>query len=444
MREQVNQLLQEQNYKELKLILESIHSADIAEIMEDAQDNHVVIIFRLLPKDEAAETFTYMENELREKLIESLNAEEIKDVMEEIYLDDAADIIEDLPANVVERLLDATDEDTRKRINELLNYPEDSAGSIMTVEYIHLSENMTVGESIRKIRSTGMDKETVYTCYVTDKRALLGIVSLKDMLENDDDVIVKSLMTTNYISVHTDDDQEDVAKLTRKYGLLALPVLDNEERLVGIVTADDAMGVLQDETTEDINKMAAMLQTDETYFEMSVWQHTKSRIPWLLFLMLSSTMAGMILNHYSHLIATIPILVSFTPMIMGTGGNCGSQSSSLVIRGLAVDEINFSDIIKVIYKETRVAIMVGLVLGTINVFRVYLMYDMLGLGVVLGLTLMLTICLAKVIGCTFPLFADKLGLDPAIMAAPLITTLVDSGSIAVYFALVTVMMPYFQ
>lgn len=442
MQEQVNQLLLEQNYKELKVLLESIQSADIAEIMQDAQDNHVVIIFRLLPKDEAAETFTYMENDLREKLINSLNAEEIKDVMEEIYLDDAADIIEDLPANVVERLLDATDEDTRKRINELLNYPEDSAGSIMTVEYIHLNEDMTVGESILKIRSIGMDKETVYTCYVTDKRMLLGIVSLKDMLESEDGTIVKELMTTNYISVHTEDDQEDVAKLARKYGLLALPVLDNEKRLVGIVTADDAMGVLQDETTEDINKMAAMLQTDETYFEMSVWQHAKSRIPWLLFLMLSSTMAGMILNHYSHLVATIPLLVSFIPMLMGTGGNCGSQSSSLIIRGLAVDEIDFSDILKVVLKEARVALMVGVFLALINVVRIYIMYDMLGLGVVLSLTLMLTIFSAKVIGCTLPLFADKLGLDPAIMAGPLITTMVDSGTIAVYFALVSILIEY--
>lgn len=442
MKEQVNQLLQEQNYKELKTLLASIQSADIAEMMLDAPDNHVVIIFRLLPKDEAAETFTYMENDLREQLIHNLNAEEIKDVMEEIYLDDAADIIEDLPANVVERLLDATDEDTRKRINELLNYPEDSAGSIMTVEYIHLNEDMTVGESILKIRSIGMDKETVYTCYVTEKRMLLGIVSLKDMLESGDEVIVKDLMTTNYISVHTDDDQEDVAKLARKYGLLALPVLDNEERLVGIVTADDAMGVLQDETTEDINKMAAMLQTDETYFEMSVWQHAKSRIPWLLFLMLSSTMAGMLLNHYSYLVATIPLLVSFVPMLMGTGGNCGSQSSSLIIRGLAVDEINFSDILKVVFKEVRVALMVGISLALINVLRVYLMYDMLGLGIVLSLTLMLTIFLAKVIGCTLPLFADKLGLDPAIMAAPLITTMVDTGSIAIYFGLVSVLIEY--
>lgn len=442
MKEQVNQLLHEQNYKELKVLLESIHSVDIAEMMQEVQDNQVVIIFRLLPKDEAAETFTYMENESREKLIESLNAEEIKDVMEEIYLDDAADIIEDLPANVVKRLLDATDDGTRKRINELLNYPEDSAGSIMTVEYIHLSEDMTVGESIRKIRSIGMDKETVYTCYVTDKRTLLGIVSLKDMLENEDHVVVKELMTKNYISVHTEDDQEDVAKLARKYGVLAIPVLDNEERLVGIVTADDAMGVLQDETTEDINKMAAMLQTDETYFEMSVWQHAKSRIPWLLFLMLSSTMAGMILNHYAYLVVSIPLLVSFTPMIMGTGGNCGSQSSSLIIRGLAVDEIHFYDIVKIIFKEARVALMVGSFLAVVNVLRIYIMYDMVGLGVVLGITLIVTIFLAKVIGCTLPLFADKLGLDPAIMAAPLITTVVDSGSIAVYFALVSLMIDY--
>lgn len=442
MKEQVNLLLQEQNYKELKILLESIQSADIADIMHDAQDNHVVIIFRLLPKDEAAETFTYMESDLREKLIHNLNAEEIKDVMEEIYLDDAADIIEELPANVVERLLDATDDETRNRINELLNYPDDSAGSIMTVEYIHLSEYMTVGESIRKIRGTGMDKETVYTCYVTDKRVLQGIVLLKDMLESDDEVVVKELMCTNYISVHTDDDQEDVAKLARKYGLLAMPVLDSEERLVGIVTADDVIGVLQDETTEDINKMAAMLQTDETYFEMSIWQHAKSRIPWLLFLMLSSTMAGMILNHYAHLVATIPLLVSFVPMIMGTGGNCGSQSSSLIIRGLAVDEINFSDILKVIFKEARVALMVGAVLAMINILRIYLMYDMLGLGIILGITLMVTIFLAKVIGCTLPLFADKFGLDPAIMAAPLITTMVDSASIAVYFALVTVLIKY--
>lgn len=440
--EEFLQLLEERKYKQLKNLLESTHPVDVAEIMEELEDKYVVLIFRLLSKDDAAETFARMSSELREILLNTLNVQEVKDVMEELYLDDAVDILEDLPANVVERLLDATDQDTRQRINEILRYPEDSAGSIMTVEYIHLDETMTVGESILKIRQIGMNKETVYTCYVTEKRKLLGIVSLKDLLESPDELLIKEVMDKNFITVNTEDDKEDVAKLTRRYGLLALPVVDQEDFLVGIVTVDDAMGVLQDETTEDINKMAAILQTDETYFEMSIWEHAKNRIPWLLFLMLSATVTGMILNHYGPIIALMPVLVSFIPMLMDTGGNCGSQSSSLVIRGLAVDEIGFKDLFKVIYKEMRIALIVGLLLALVNSLRIYIMYEQIGLAFILGLTLIVTIFMAKLVGCTLPLFADKLGLDPAIMAAPLITTIVDSASILLYFSLVQSFLSY--
>lgn len=425
-------------YKELKKDLETIHPVDLAEMLEEFQDKYIVLVFRLLSKEDAAETFAHMDSDMREILLNALNEEEIREVMEELYLDDVADILEELPANVVDKLLESTDDDTRERINVLLNYPEDSAGSIMNVEYIALRREMTVAESILKIRQVGLNRETIYTCYVTEKRKLLGCVMLMDLLGNEDDKTVEEIMDWNVICANTEDNQEDVAKLTRKYGLLAVPIVDHEQCMVGIVTVDDAMLVLQEETTEDINLMAAMLPNEDSYFDTSVWEHAKSRIPWLLFLMLSATITGIILTYYEPIISLMPILVSSIPMLMGTGGNCGSQSSSLVIRGLAVDEVEFADIGKIIYKEMRIALLVGGLLAIINGLRIIIMYQNPGLAFVLAISLVCTIMMAKFVGCTLPLLADKLGLDPAIMAAPIITTLVDSGAMFIFFQISTI------
>ncbi len=441
-RTKIKELLEARRYKKLKQQLTLIHPADIPSLFEELSEKQVLLAFRLLSKEEAAEAFTYMSSEVRESLVAMLNDEEIREVFEELYIDDTVDIIEELPANVVERLLAMTDEDTRERINEILDYPEDSAGSIMTVEYISLKKEMTVAEGIRKIRHVGINKETIYTCYVTEKKRLLGYVSLVDLLSSEDEEQVEKIMDTNIKYVHTHDDQEDVAKLTRKYGLLAVPVVDNENCLVGIVTVDDAMTVVQDETTEDMNKMAALLHTDDDYFSTGVWQHAMNRVPWLLFLMLSATMSGMIITHYEALTNAVPLLISFVPMIMGTGGNTGSQSATLVIRGISVDEIRFSDIWKVVWKETRVALEIGIFLAIINGIRVVLMYQNLSLSIVLGFTLIFTILISKLIGCLLPLFASKLKLDPAIMAGPLITTLVDSCSVLIYFFIVNLAFVY--
>ncbi len=435
--QEIMRFITNKEYKELKKYINDIHAVDIASLFEEMDDKQVLITFRLLGKELAAETFTHMDNDSREKLIGVLNEGEIREVMEEIFLDDAVDIIEDLPANVVDRLLANTDDEVRIRINELLNYPEDSAGSIMTVEYIGLSKEMTVKQAIKKIRQVGIAKETIYTCYVTERRHLLGYIALKDLLAANNEAFVEDIMDENVFFVKTSDDQEDVAKLTRKYGLFTVPVVDGEHCLVGIVTVDDAMMVIQEEITEDINKMAAMLPLEESYFETSIWQHALNRLPWLLFLMLSATVTGLILTSYDAVIKTIPIVVAFVPMLMGTGGNCGSQTATLVIRGLAVDEIRFNDWMKILFVEIRVAMGVSAFLAIINGLRIYWMYGDLWLACVLSTTLIATIIMSKIIGCMLPLGAAKIKLDPAIMASPLITTIVDSGSILIYFVIIT-------
>ena len=383
-----------------------------------------------------------MNSDMRETLINALTDSELEEVMEEMYLDDTVDVLEEMPANVVDRLLMATDEDTRKQINTLLRYPEDSAGSVMNIEYIGLQPDMTVADAILKIRSVGINKETIYTCYVTEKRRLVGVVDVKDLLTNSDTRTMEEIMDTNVLFAHTTDDQEYAAKIIRKYGLVALPILDHENCMVGIVTVDDAMVVLQDETTEDISIMAGVTPAEETYFGTSVFQHARNRSVWLLFLMLSATFSGMVLDHFSSVIIMMPVLNSFVPMLTGTGGNCGSQSSTLIIRGLTVGEVRFKDILKVIFKELRVALLVGVFLAVINGIRVVLMYSNkteqpVLLAFVLGITLICTIVMAKLIGCTLPLAAKKIGLDPAIMAAPLITTLVDTGTTMIYFTIAT-------
>ena len=437
--EKILKMLEEREFKELKEELSGMYPVDIAALLEEVDKRQIVLIFRLLAKEEAAETFTYMDSDTREFLINALTDSELEEVMDEMYLDDTVDVLEELPANVVDRLLMATDEETRAQINTLLRYPEDSAGSVMNVDYISFRKEMTVEEAILKIRQVGINRETIYTCYVTEQRKLIGWVDIKDLLTSSESKRIEEIMDTNILYAHTHDDQEDVATMIKKYGLVAIPIVDYEMCIVGIVTVDDAMLVLQDEATEDISMMAGVSPNDESYFGTSVWQHAAHRIPWLLFLMLSATVSGMLLAYYEKSMAAMPILITLIPMLMGTGGNCGSQSSTLMIRGLAVGEIRFKDIFKVIFKEIRIALIVGVVLSVANAIRIYVMYHDIKLGIVIGITIIAIVCMAKVVGCTLPLVAKRLGLDPALMATPLISTLLDTGTILVYFAIVTVM-----
>ena len=436
--DQIIKFLEERNFKELKEELENLHPVDLVDAMEELDKKQRMLVFRLLSKEEAAEVFTDMNSDMREELLEALTDSELKEIMDEMYVDDTVDVLEEMPANVVDRLLMATDEETRKQINTLLQYPEDSAGSIMNIEYISLRKEMTVADAILKIRQVGINRETIYTCYVTEKRKLIGVVDVKDLLTAGESRLIEEIMDENVIYARTLDDQEQVANQINKYGLVAIPILDHEDCMVGIVTVDDAMLVLQDETTEDISIMAGVSPNEDSYFGTSVFQHARSRSLWLMLLMLSATVTGEILGHYEDAMAVMPVLITFIPMLMGTGGNCGSQSSTLVIRGLAVGEIEFKDIFRVLFKEIRVAVVVGLMLAVVNGLRIYIMYDQnVMLAGALGLTMIAVVSMAKCIGCILPLLAKKLGLDPAIMAAPLITTILDTCTILVYFNIVT-------
>lgn len=436
--EQILALLEERKFKELKELLETVHPVDVVEILEDLHEKQMILIFRLLAKEEAAEVFTDMNSDMREYLINTLTDSELEEVMDEMQVDDTVDVLEEVPANVVDRLLMATDEDTRKKINVLLQYPEDSAGSIMNVDYISLRKEMTVEEAIRKIRQVGINKETIYTCYVTEKRRLIGVIDVKDLLTAGESRMIEEIMDENVLCATTLDDQEVVASRIRKYGLVAMPIIDHENCLVGIVTVDDAMSVLQEETTEDISIMAGVSPNEDSYFGTTVFQHARNRSLWLMLLMLSATVTGEILGHYEEAMSVMPVLITFIPMLMGTSGNCGSQSSTMVIRGLAVGEIHFADFFKVIFKETRVALVVGMMLAGINGIRIYLMYDHdVMLAVALGVTMIAVVIMAKCIGCTLPLLAKKIGVDPAIMAAPLISTIMDTCTILMYFTIVT-------
>lgn len=436
--DQIIKFLEERNFKELKEELENLHPVDLVDAMEELDKKQRMLVFRLLSKEEAAEVFTDMNSDMREELLEALTDSELKEIMDEMYVDDTVDVLEEMPANVVDRLLMATDEETRKQINTLLQYPEDSAGSIMNIEYISLRKEMTVADAILKIRQVGINRETIYTCYVTEKRKLIGVVDVKDLLTAGESRLIEEIMDENVIYARTLDDQEQVANQINKYGLVAIPILDHEDCMVGIVTVDDAMLVLQDETTEDISIMAGVSPNEDSYFGTSVFQHAKNRSLWLMLLMLSATVTGEILGHYEDAMAVMPVLITFIPMLMGTGGNCGSQSSTLVIRGLAVGEIEFKDIFRVLFKEIRVAVVVGLMLAVVNGLRIYIMYDQnVVLAGALGLTMIAVVSMAKCIGCILPLLAKKLGLDPAIMAAPLITTILDTCTILVYFNIVT-------
>lgn len=440
--DQMTELLEAHKFKQLKDELETMHPVDIVDVLEELDKKQRTLVFRLLAKEEAAEVFTDMNSDMREDLINALTDSELEEVMDEMYVDDTVDVLEEMPANVVDRLLMATDEETRQKINALLQYPEDSAGSIMNVEYISLRREMTVADAILKIRQVGINKETIYTCYVTEKKKLIGIVDVKDLLTAGESRLIEEIMDENVLYARTLDDQEYVANMINKYGLVAIPIIDHEDCLVGIVTVDDAMLVLQDETTEDISIMAGVSPSEDSYFGTSVFQHAKSRTPWLLIMMLSAAVTGQILGYYENAMAAMPVLITFIPMLMGTGGNCGSQSSTLIIRGLAVGEIEFRDILKVIFKEARIAVVVGLLLSTVNGIRIYIMYGHdIKLALALGLTMVGVVLMAKCIGCILPLTAKKLGLDPAIMAAPLITTILDTCTILVYFNIVTAFYP---
>lgn len=436
-RNTLKELLYAKKYKEIHNMLEAYNPVDLAELLMELDDSELAAIFRMIDKEKAAEVFSYMEDDQRQTLLEGFTSQEISYILDTMYTDDAVDFLEDMPANVVTKLLEHVSGETRADINRLLKYPEDSAGSIMTVEYVELSPEMTVGQALAKIRRVGIESETVYTCYVVERKKLVGIVTAKALMTNAETVQIADLMQDNFISVRTTDDQEDAAKLFRKYGLIAIPVLDLEERLVGIVTFDDAIGVLTDETTEDMHKMAAMTANDDSYLKTGVFRHARNRIGWLLFLMFSATITGTIITRYEAAIAAVPLLVSFIPMLTDTGGNCGSQSSTLVIRGLAVDELHFKDLFTVVWKEFRVSLVVGTVLAAANGIRIYVMHRDLGLAAVIGLSLIGTIMVAKMVGCMLPIFAKQLRLDPAIMAAPLITTIVDTCSIIIFFKIAT-------
>ena len=440
--EEIKYLVENKRFTELKNKLKDMNSADISEILDELDDvESVIIVFRLLDKEKAGITFSHMESDMREKLIHAFTDRELKNVLDELFMDDTVDLIEEMPSNVVPKILKAIPKKDRKIVNELLKYPDDSAGSIMTTEFIDLKENMTVEEALKRIRKIGTDSETIYTCYVlNEERILKGIINIKDILLSKKETTIGTLMETNIISVNTLEDQEEVAKMFDKYDYFALPVVDHENRLVGIITVDDAMDVLQEEVTEDFEKMAAISPTEDSYFETSVFKHAKNRIVWLLVLMLSAAITGNIITQYENAFAAVPLLVAFIPMIMGTGGNCGSQSSTLIIRGLATDEIELKDIFKVLWKEIRVSIVVGIVLAVVNGIRIMIQYDDMQLAIVLGITLMVTTTIAKILGCLLPMTAKKLKLDPAIMASPLITTLVDVCSILVYFQVATSIM----
>ena len=432
-------LIETKKLKELKNYLETINSADFPSIFEEIDDHEkTIMIYRLLAKEKAAEVFVELDHDVQEELINRLTDAEIKNVMNEIYMDDATDLVEEMPSNVVKRILANTKPDNRKIINELLKYPEDTAGSLMTTEFIDLKENMTVKDAFDFIKNKGMKKETVYNCYVlTVDRKLLGIIDIKDLLIADRDELVKDIMDENVVKANTLEDQEEIIKMFDKYDCVALPIVDQEERLVGIITIDDAIDVLQEETMEDFEKMAAIAPSDDTYLKTSAFKHAKNRIVWLLILMISSMITGAIIEKFEAAISSLPILVAFIPMIMGTGGNSGSQSSTLTIRGLAVDEISTKDVFKVMLKELIVAIIVGLALAIVNSIRIMIQYNDPKIAFTVSLTLIFTVILAKQLGGILPILAKKLKLDPALMASPLLTTVVDTVSVLLFFTIST-------
>lgn len=440
----LNKLLEEKKYSSIKDILVLMDPADLAAIFELIEEKNIPLVFRLLPKSKAADTFVEMENEYQELLIQSFSDSELKDILEEMYVNEAVDLVEEMPAIVVQRILKQVDAEKRKDINQILQYPENSAGSIMTTEFVSLSLGTTVGDAIKQIRKTGVDKKSFYACYVTKNRKLIGRLSVKDLLlAENDDMLIDSLLKTNVISVKTHDDQEEVSKLLSKYNFYAIPVVDSEERMVGIIAFDDALEVMEDEVTEDMEIMGGMAPSDKTYLHSSPFYMFRHRIFWLMFLMVSATFTGMIINTFENALAVQVVLTAFIPMLMDTGGNSGSQSSVIIIRALSLGEIQFRDLPKVVLKESVTALLCGAALAVVCFAKIMLV-DRLLLGntdvtvmvaFVVCITMVATILVAKILGCVLPLCAKKLGFDPAVMASPLITTIADALSLLVYFAI---------
>jgi len=441
-RQQVYACLEAKNYPELRGLLREMNPADIGSLFEDIEPNMQPVVFRLLPKATAAVAFSYMEAEEQENLLRSFTDKELEDVMREMYIDDAVDFIEEMPASVVWRILRHTDTEMRAALNQLLQYPKDSAGSIMTPEFVDLRKNMTVREAFSRIRATGLDKETVYTCYVIDDtRHLEGIVTVKDLLLSPMEATMDQIMQTNVIYAKTLQDQEEVAGLLEKYDFLAVPVVDGEQRLVGIVTIDDAIDVIQEEATEDIEKMAAIVPSDKPYIRQSVFELYKSRIPWLLLLMVSATFTGTIISSFEATLATFGALTMFIPMLMDTGGNCGGQASVSVIRGLSLGEVEYRDFFRVVWKEIRVAVLCGATLAVANFVKILLVDRVpVPVAAVVCLTLVCTVFVAKVVGCMLPIGAKRMGFDPAVMASPFITTIVDAISLLIYMGMANLLL----
>jgi magnesium transporter len=448
--ERIEALYKNKELSEIKRMLNEMNPADIATILEEFPNNQSLLFFRLLNKEEAADTFVELDGDTQETLIHDFSDNELKDVLDELYLDDAVDIIEEMPATIVKRILKSTDNETRKSINALLKYPEDSAGSIMTPEFVDLKKNMTVEDAFKRIRRTGVDKETIYTCYVTDaSRHLLGVTTVKELLLHDYEDVIEDFMETNIIYISTLDDQEVASQQMQKYDFLALPVCDMEERLVGIITVDDVIDVIQEENTEDIQKMNAILPTEKTYLKTSVFETWKSRFPWLLLLMVSATFTGSIITGFEDKLAALTILTAFIPMLMDTGGNSGGQASVCVIRALSLGEVQFKDYFKVVWKEIRVGFLCGLSLAIVNFAKIWLVDHLIFkndeitilVDLAICLTLIVEIVFAKFIGCSLPILAKKIGFDPAVMSSPFITTIVDAVSLLVFFGISSAIIP---
>lgn len=448
--EEIDALCTNKEFSQIKKLLGEINPADIAVIIEQLPNSKRLLLFRLLPKEDAAETFVELDGDTQEALIHAFSDTELREVLDELYLDDAVDVIEEMPATIVKRILRNTDSETRKSINTLMGYPEESAGSLMTPEFVDLKKNMTVEDAFKRIRRTGVDKETVYTCYVTDEsRHLFGVTTVKELLLRDSDDIIEDFMETNIIYVNTLDDQEHAAHQLNKYNFLALPVVDMEKRLVGIITIDDAMDVLLEENTEDIQKMNAILPTEKTYLKTSVMETWKSRFPWLLLLMVSATFTGSIITAFEDKLAALTALTAFIPMLMGTGGNAGGQSSTTVIRAMSLGEVSFKDYFRVVWKELKVGLVCGVSLAVVNFAKIWLVDHLLFrndeitliIDLAICLTLIVEIIFAKIIGCSLPMLAKRIGSDPAVMSSPFVTTLVDAVSLLVFFGISTAIIP---
>lgn len=435
--ELLTELLRGKKWRELKDILTEMNEQDIAELFMELEERDLTLIYRLLPKELAAEVFVNMEPEYQEMLIRAFSDTELREVLDELYVDDAVDLIEEMPATLVKRILRHTDPDTRKSINEILRYPEDSAGSLMTIEYVDLKRSLTVADAFTRIRRTGVDKETIYTCYVTDsKRKLKGYVTVKDLLLADETATIREIMEDNVISVNTHEDKEVVADLFQKYDLVVLPVVDRENRLVGIITVDDAIDVLQEEITEDMELMAGITPTDKPYLKMGVFENFKKRIPWLMLLMVSATFTEKIITHFEGALTACVALTAFIPMLTGTCGNCGNQSSSTIIRGLSLGEIEFRDTLKVVLKEFLIALVCGIALAIVNFIKL-MIFDDIGwrVSLVVSITMIAAVVFAKVVGSILPVIAKKIGFDPAVMSSPFISTIVDAVTLLIYFAI---------